>query len=241
MFPFIYPEHNEVCLMGRTWQWSMFIVCLLLGMLFTQQIKSERKYRVNLPTRRVSDLADMLSQQEGKRKSLEEELMKARTENAIEFGNPEIDKLQTLLGYTRVEGPGILLEVDDSKRALAKNEDPADLLVHYDNLAMVVNELWNAGAEAICVNDERVVMDSGFSCAGTTILLNTRRIAPPYVIKAIGDPAGLEQALNAGVMGDLKYYELRVSLSQQDNLLIPAYKGIIQQRFSSPSEIVVTE
>jgi uncharacterized protein YlxW (UPF0749 family) len=203
-----------------------------LGVLLTQQLKTERLYRVSLPTRRVGDLAKLLQQQEEKRKQLEEELVNARNESASALDNPEVLKLQTLLGLTTVEGSGLLVTLNDSDRPLLRNEDPADLLVHFDHLAVLVNQLWAAGAEAICINEERVVLDSGLSCAGTTILLNTRRIAPPYVIKAIGDPEALESEAKAGVLDELRYYDLRVSESIQDRLVVPAYKGSFQHDYA---------
>ena len=48
---------------------------------------------------------------------------------------------------------------------------------------------------SIAVNDNRIVNNTGFSCAGTTILVDTKRLAPPYRIDAIGDPENLKNAL----------------------------------------------
>lgn len=221
--------------MGRSWQWALFVVCLVLGILLTLQLKSERKIRVSLPTRRVNELAAMLRDQEDSRKQLEEELAAARGETASVIDNPEVAKLQTLLGLTPVEGPGLLISLDDSDRRLLKSEDPADLLVHYDHLEMVVNELWASGAEAISINEERVVVDSGLSCAGTTILLNTRRIAPPYIIKAIGDSEVMEEALKSGaVLDELRYFDLKVSLAGQDRVVVPTYKGSFPRTHIAP-------
>ena len=69
--------------------------------------------------------------------------------------------------------------------------DPNLLLVHYDHLLFLVNELWVAGAEAVAVNGERVVAQTGFTCAGSLILAGTKKLAPPYVIHALGDPEAL--------------------------------------------------
>ncbi len=69
------------------------------------------------------------------------------------------------------------------------------ILIHDEDLLKLVNELKAAGAEAITVNEQRVVASTEIRCAGPTISVNNNRISPPYVIQAIGDPAGLESAL----------------------------------------------
>jgi uncharacterized protein YlxW (UPF0749 family) len=56
----------------------------------------------------------------------------------------------------------------------------------------IVNEMRVSGAEAISVNDERITAMSEIRCAGTTILVNLNKIAPPFVIKATGNPQLLE-------------------------------------------------
>jgi uncharacterized protein YlxW (UPF0749 family) len=226
--------------MVKHWQVGLFAVLFILGLLLSVQLRTEKNIRVSLPTRRVNELASMLREQENKRKVLEEQLMNARSEKASFIDNSEVRKLQTILGLTQVEGSGLLVTLNDSSRQLRRGEDPADLIVHSDQLEMVVNELWAAGAEAVSVNGERIIINTGFSCAGTTILVNTRRLAPPYIIKAIGDPSRLEAALGIqdGILDYLRLSDLQVSESQQDRLIIPAFKGSLQQSYVVPSKEV---
>ena len=67
----------------------------------------------------------------------------------------------------------------------------------------MVNELKAAGAEAVSVNDQRLVAVSPVRCAGPTIFVNNTPQTPPYVIRAIGEPNTLETALNisGGIRG----------------------------------------
>lgn len=222
--------------MIKPWQYGLFCICFILGALLMVQLNTERKIRPSLPTRRLNELSSMLKEQEAKRKRLEDELMRVRNRYSNSVNNTEITKLQTLLGLNAVEGQGLIMTLNDSNRPLLKGEDPADLLVHFDQLETVVNQLWASGAEAISINDERVVIDSGLSCAGTTILLNTRRIAPPYVIKAIGDPIALASGAQDVYRDYLEAYDLRVSISTQDSLVIQPFKGSFHKYYAADSD-----
>ena len=69
-------------------------------------------------------------------------------------------------------------------------------MVHDSDLRSVVNELFSAGAEAIAINDQRLVANSSIRCVGPTVLVNSERLAPPYKIAAIGKPDVLQSALD---------------------------------------------
>ena len=90
-----------------------------------------------------------------------------------------------------------------------------------------INELRAAGAEAIAINGERIVAMSEIRCAGPTLSVNNNRSAPPYEIKAIGNPNNLESALKlrGGVLENFKFWGIQADLSQSDDIVIPAFKG----------------
>jgi len=79
--------------------------------------------------------------------------------------------------------------------------------VRYDDLLKLVNELNAAGAEAIAINDERIIATTEIRNAGNYIVINTNRYSAPFEIKAIGNPDTLEAALKllGGVADDLGY------------------------------------
>ena len=101
------------------------------------------------------------------------------------------------------------------------------VLIHDDDLLRVINELRAAGAEAIAINGERIVAMSEIRCAGPTLSVNNNRSAPPYEIKAIGNPNNLESALKlrGGVLENFKFWGIQADLSQSDDIVIPAFKG----------------
>ena len=61
-----------------------------------------------------------------------------------------------------------------------------DLLIHAENVLEVVNEMKNAGAEAISINGERIVNTSAISCDGNVIVVNGKKVNSPIQIFAIG-------------------------------------------------------
>ena len=91
----------------------------------------------------------------------------------------------------------------------------------------MVNELNIAGAEAISVNDERIVAMSDITLVNNRIVLvNTRKISGPYIIKAIGDKKYFESALNikGGYIDSIVVNGKGIEYSLEDSITIPAYE-----------------
>ncbi|PWN03958.1 hypothetical protein DJ010_07875 [Nocardioides silvaticus] len=93
-------------------------------------------------------------------------------------------------GFTAVTGEGIRIEIDNAPAA-----DPDTEHVRDSDLALLVNALWTAGAEAIAVNGQRVSASTSIRNSGTAIEVNSIGIAPPYVVQAIGDTSTLSSRL----------------------------------------------
>jgi uncharacterized protein YlxW (UPF0749 family) len=98
-------------------------------------------------------------------------------------------------GAAAVEGPGVVVTLDDSSARRSPTGDPNDLIVHERDIQTVVNGLWAAGADAVGVNGERLSSTSAVRCAGNTLLLHGALHSPPYRIAAIGDPELLADGL----------------------------------------------
>ncbi len=98
-------------------------------------------------------------------------------------------RLEIRTGYVAVRGPGVRIQVNS-----AANADPNDE-VRDEDLALLVNGLFEAGAEAISVNDQRIVALGGIRNTNRAIHINGRPLTPPYEIKAIGDRATLQSRL----------------------------------------------
>ncbi len=151
----------------------------------------------------------------------------------------ELTRQKMRAGLLDVRGPGVRVVLDDAHRAAADGREAANLLVHDYDVRDVVNLLWLAGAEAVAVNEERIVNHSSIYCVGSTIMVNDTRLSPPYRIGAIGDQARLLDYLrNPGYLTDLKSrskrFGLRVEFLRADTMLLPAYQGSFPLRFAQP-------
>src|SRR6476469_862348 len=107
--------------------------------------------------------------------------------------------LAPLVGTQAVRGPAVSVSLDDAHRSAAslpKPDGPDDIVVHQQDVQGVVNALWAGGAEAMMLQDQRVISTSAVRCVGNTLILQGRVYSPPYVIRAIGDVQGMQQSLD---------------------------------------------
>ena len=139
-------------------------------------------------------------------------------------------------GVVPVEGKGVIVVIDDSKRLTKPGENPNLYLIHDDDILKVINELWAAGAEAISINEQRLIATSEIRCAGPTLSVNNTRYSPPYEIRAIGDSQTLENALKmrGGVIETLQFWGIQVTVKTQDLVQVPAYKGTFRFEYAKP-------
>lgn len=209
-------------------QWAIGLVCVVLGLMLAVQFRTASDISASVGYQRMEDLTLQLSKTEKERDLLKEELGKLRAQFAKgEGGSGELEKVRMEAGLTPVAGPGVILVLDDSKRSRQPGENPNLYLIHDDDLLKVINELRAAGAEAISINDQRLLATSEIRCAGPTLSVNNSRSAPPYEIRAIGNPQTLENSLKmrGGVIETLQFWGIQVSVKTNESLTIPAFKG----------------
>jgi uncharacterized protein YlxW (UPF0749 family) len=108
-------------------------------------------------------------------------------------------RLAPTVGTQAVSGPALSVSLDDAKRtaaSLPQGYTADDIVVHQQDVQSVVNALWAGGAEAMMLQDQRVISTSAVRCVGNTLILQGRVYSPPYVIRAIGDVSALRAALD---------------------------------------------
>lgn len=191
-----------------------------------QVLKAKEKY-----DKAVEDLA-----------KTEEELEKIRLQstqndqNAL-FKEEQIKNANTILGLTDVKGSGLIITLKDNTSVSSSTIDPFDnielYLVHAGDLVSVVNDLKNAGAEAISINGQRIVNTTSISCAGNVIKINGEKISSPMEIKAIGNPELLYGSLTmpGGYIQAMQETGLVVDIKTSDNIKIEKYDGIISSQY----------
>lgn len=141
-------------------------------------------------------------------------------QNSLKILENEVKEAESYLGYTSLKGEGIVVTLKDNE---IFNIDHSDLL-------RLVNELKVAGAEAVSINDERIISSSEITEINNRIIVvNTKRIAGPYIVKAIGDKKYFESALTikGGYIDEITAAGKDIEYVVQDNIVIPAYEGEI--------------
>ncbi len=139
----------------------------------------------------------------------------------------ELEQVNMTLGKTDVEGEGIEITLRETENEEISKISANDLLV-------MVNSLKLAGAEAISINDERIInMSDIVTINDTFIKVNGQRILAPYVIKAIGNQTYLESALlgNGGHLDELEKIGHNVSIQKINKIKINQYKDEIKIKY----------
>jgi uncharacterized protein YlxW (UPF0749 family) len=160
-------------------------------------------------------------------------------ENIEEVLRQEIDYYKEVAGLTKVRGPGVVVLINDAERELIQNENPNNLIVHDADIQMIVEDLFNAGAEAISVNGQRVIYNyTKIVCNGPTIRINDEVFAQPFIVKAIGNRDYLNGAINApGSYGNmLRQWGIFVEVNTSISMTIPEFKSPIYNRYSKVLE-----
>lgn len=209
---------------------------MVLGLMLAAQFRTTQELKASLPYQRIEDLSARLSQAEKERDALRKEVQRLKDDTGAEVLVKDLQQLKMNAGVLPVSGPGVIVSLDDSKKSSKPGENPNLYLIHDDDLLKVINELRAAGAEAIAINEQRLIATSEIRCAGPTVSVNNSRFSPPYVIRAIGDPKSLEASLKmrGGVIETLKFWGIQVSVTPEENVLVPAYKGAFRYDYAKP-------
>ena len=223
------------------WIPTVSIMCLLLGLFLSWEFQVQAAIREATADHRVETMVSLVTNLESENAALETQLASVRQETDTIIMNSsssetqlatqqhQLTQLQIRAGLTALEGPGVTITLDDNKNILI-GDDPNRYVIHYENLLFIINDLRNAGAEAISINGQRIVVSSEIRCVGNVILINTTRLAPPFEISAIGNPTTLAEAIEySSTYQQLQLSGFPVSYKATDihstNIKIPAYTG----------------
>ena len=172
---------------------------------------------------------------------LEKELEELQTSASV--NSDEANELQEklkeykkILGLTEVSGNGLEITLKDGDENQSKSV--LSSIVHDGDILQVVNALRNAGADAISVNDQRIVNTSAISCIGNVVKINGEKVGAPYVIKAIGNPewlyGGIE--MNGGYVYNLRRDGVDVEVKKVKDITIPKYDGVFNATYMKTVE-----
>ncbi len=245
----------------QKFQLSMSFVILILVFAVTWQIKGVQKTNAveNQLSNRVETLQQDYKQQLDKNESmlqqiaeLQNDLAKYRDQVTQSGGvekilKEELDRAKMIAGLTDVSGNGIIVTLKDGS-STGQNVggvvyDDGYGIVHDSYVLMFLNELRAAGAEALSINDERILATSEIRCAGPTISVNNTKIAAPFEIKAIGNPDTLENALRmpGGAIDQSNFYGISTSIKKSNKLVVKKYSGASTFKYAESVKTEVTE
>ena len=218
------------------------IICILFTSIMFVQFKSVQVIEASgVGQKRETELRTEYSALKDKSNEMKQQLeeiqntMKEYTDQSsdvqatMDLLKSDVDKARCDLGYTDVKGPGIVLTIADGKNAANDKEQ----VVTYNDLIMAINELKYAGAEAISLNDERVVNNSFVANISEYMVMNDNRISGPYTIKVIGDSKNLESVINikGGIKDYLESYNKQISYTVENEVYINKYNGNVEINF----------
>ena len=235
---------------------AVLAAAIVVGLLFSLGATSLRQPDT-VPSRAR---ADLVRQIEARRGAADEQ---ARQVQAMQA---EIDRLQAsalggqeaalakrlaalgvVTGSVAVTGPGLTVTLDDARKEGGDSADgnprtqaeTDEGRVLSKDLQIVTNGLWEAGAEAVAINGQRLTALSAIRFAGEAILVNYRPLTRPYVVTAIGSPQNLEvefadSAAGSYVRALQDNYGVRVRIAGAERLTLPAATSLTVREAEVP-------
>jgi uncharacterized protein YlxW (UPF0749 family) len=206
----------------RTAQLSLFGVALLIGVLLVGQLRSQARPTEisSLPAQELSQLIDTLGDRNRELRTgladLRETLREYRVagsqgQSALDVSREDLRRITAFGGLAAVEGQGLVLEVEGALDAIALND--------------LINELRNAAAEAIAVDDVRVTHRSVAVQGPRALTLDGVEVGESFTISAIGDPDGLLTAMErpGGIIAQLEQFiQATIVARQSESISVPA-------------------
>jgi uncharacterized protein YlxW (UPF0749 family) len=226
---------------------ATFLVALLAATQFRSQPlpPSNRFARYETLRASVSELEDQNRRLKAQVRDLSAAVKKLEDDSAKRSSDALrvktlLDAEKVRVGLLPLRGPGLNVSLHDGKNPNNPADRSLGWIVHYQDLQDIVNLLWANGAEAISVNQERVVPTTSFFYAGVNVLINNAsRLSGPYTVTAIGDPATMEAMLrNADQLAELKnrsrLYGLGLVWQRGAQLKTPGYDSSFLLRYAQP-------
>jgi uncharacterized protein YlxW (UPF0749 family) len=233
-----------------TWQVTLGVALLALGFLIAAQLASEGP-RVRYTTQERTPLVETANELQSQQDTLKQRILDLRSQIQVVEGqgegsaatvrqlNDRLEQARIAAGLIPLTGTGIVIQLEDSKQPVPPDGSESDYLVGSRDIREVVEDLWAAGAEAIAVNGERITPTSAIIDVGTSLLINSAYVTPPYQITALGPP-DLYDRLSAlpafvdFVRARSEGYGIGVSLAEPASVDMPAFVGTVTLRYSRP-------
>lgn len=214
------------------------VLASVVGFLLVGQIQGPRRPATPLAAESEGDLARILAGLNGEADALQSEIadlkiqlndLRRSSESdaaAAQAVLEQLRSLQVLAGTVAVTGPGVSVVIDDPSES-----------VGFDAMLDIIQEMRDAGAEALAVNGRRVGAASAFAERSGSIQLDGATLSPPYRVEAIGQPATLDGGLKipGGAVDSMSALKgVRIQVDRQAKLTLAALAEPISFRAARP-------
>ena len=217
-------------------QVSLFAVGLLVGLLLIGQLRSqERPTEISsLSAQELSQLIETLSTRNAELRTALSDVRDTLREyqaagpvgqSALDVSREDLRRITAFGGLAPVTGQGITLEVEGDLDAIALND--------------LLNELRNAGAEALAVDEIRITQRSVAVQGPTSLLVDGQPVDRRFTVRAIGSPEGLLSTIErpGGIIPQLEQFiDASIVASQSDDLELPATTTDLAPQVAQPVE-----
>ena len=230
----------------------LMLPALLFGLLVTLQWRTQQE-RSELTVRYNAPLLDAANSLQNEQNTLKAQLADLRAQlDEIQRGSAtqstasrdlqsRIEDLRLASGLTERGGDGVVVTLDDARTTTpvqAANVEKS--ICHSTDLTDIVNTAWRGGAEAIAINEERIVGSSSVYCVGSTIMVNGTLMSPPFSVVIIGPQNELLAAYDdPNELRDIKQrrdvYGLGFRVTRATTLKVPAFAGALNIRYAVPA------
>lgn len=220
------------------------ILGLIFGLIFTIQFKTE-SVRPLSPVLFYGQLQDVKSDFTTRKDNLSNQVKDIQKEVKDKEKNlanknivstsmlNDLSNQEMLFGSTSVSGEGVIITISDGANQI--KDEFSKSLTHAADLRDIVNLLWYSGAEAISINDERIIYNTSIDCVVSTIMINSNNYVPPFTIKAIGNRKDLNSVINSSrKLVDIKKRadkkQISFDMKEDVNIKINKYDGAFSKQ-----------
>ncbi|RPH36801.1 MAG: DUF881 domain-containing protein [Chloroflexi bacterium] len=217
-------------------RWSLALIAFLIGLALVAQFRSQARpvELTSLPVAELSTRIQTLSEANGRLRTAlaeqrgllaEYQAAGAQGSSALDVSREELRRIRAYSGLAPVEGQGITVQVSGALDAIALND--------------LINELRNAGAEALAVDETRLTARSVVVQGARTLEIDGAPIARTFTLLAVGDPDGLVAALQrpGGIVAQLEQFvSAAITISETDTLRLPATATDLAPEAATPVE-----
>lgn len=231
---------------------AMTTVCIILGIVLTLQFRTidgvntdimstQRAKQIAIEYKKLKTENEKINKEMNKleKKVSQYEKNEVNKDPFLENLYKDIEKYKLLSGYKDVLGKGVVIEIDNPPEDIQLGDERNIVTEHYTFLLEIISLLNAVDTEAISINDERYTAFTEIVPAGNLLEINSTSFAAPIVIKAIGNPEDIENALRikGGIIWFMEEgYNLKINIYKKDDIFIPKYEKVKEFKFVEPTK-----